>query len=323
MNFTELRIKIRNFIKKNRRLILIIVLLWLIIFLINLLLGFRKEEPVATTTYEPHVSVMDSSKSTPKSLQNPIEEKIKNYVDACNEGNFEKAYNMLSDDCKTYSFDNNIQNYVTHVKVKMPMPKKYFIQDYSETKLGNKSMYIYEVRYTDDFLATGLTNSNYSYIPEKFVFYRDSDGVLQMNIGDFLYHEDIKSISENEYLKVDVADKVVEYEIERYNVKFTNRSDKTIVISDNQEADEVLLVLPQETRKLEGVEKIVLKPGESLDKELTFSKYADDGDVSQSILFSSLRIMENYSGTEDVSEDIIKQEIDNAIKMSMEVKVDK
>ena len=35
MNFTELRIKIRHFIKKNRRLILIIVLLWLIIFLIN------------------------------------------------------------------------------------------------------------------------------------------------------------------------------------------------------------------------------------------------------------------------------------------------
>jgi len=324
MNFTEIRLKLRHFIKKNRRLLLIIFLAWAVVFLINLLMKLNTDEPTATNTYEPHVSIMDSGKSTPKSLQEPIEEKIKNYVDACNEGNFEKAYNMLSEECKTYAFDNNIDNFLRHVRVKMPMPKKYYIQDYSETKYGNKKMYIYEVRYTDDFLATGLSNGEYSYIPEKYVFFKDSDGGLEMNVGDFLYHEDIKSISENEYLKIDVIDKIVDYETEKYNVRFTNRSDKTVVIADNQEVDEVLLILPQESRKLEGVEKLVLKPGETIEEEMIFSKYVDDGDVSQSIRFSSIRIMEKYSGTEEnIPEETIKQEIDNAIKMSMEVKVEK
>ena len=40
-------------------------------------------------------------------------------------------------------------------------------------------------------------------------------------------------------------------------------------------------------------------------------------------MFSSVRIMENYSGIENVDEETIKNEIDNAIKMSMEVKIAK
>ena len=323
MNFTEMRLKIRHFIKKNRRLLLIIFMLWAIAFLINLLIGLRKDELKPTTTYEPHVSVMDSSESTPKNMQEPIENKIKEFVDACNESNFEKAYMMLSDECKKYAFNDKLENFMIHVNVKMPLAKKYFIQNYSQTQYGKRKMYIYEVKYTDDLLATGLTNDKYRYTSEKFAFYKDDDGTMQMNIGDFLYYEDIKSISENEYLKIDVESKIVEYEIEKYSVRFTNRTDKTIVISDNAENNEVVLILPQESRKREEIKDIVLAPGEDLRTEMTFSKYSDDGDIAQSIKFSSVRIMEKYSGTENVDEETIKQEIDNSVKISMEVKVAK
>ena len=61
-----------------------------------------------------------------------------------------------------------------------------------------------------------------------------------MNAGDYIYHSDINSISENQYLKVDVVDKVVNYSIEQYEIKFTNRSNYTIVIADGGETDEVV-----------------------------------------------------------------------------------
>ncbi|HIT70735.1 MAG TPA: hypothetical protein IAD08_02320 [Candidatus Scatovivens faecipullorum] len=322
MNFTELRLRFRHWVRKYRKVIFVVFVIWGLVFLINLYMRNRKIEPVPTTTKEPHTAVIDQTSSTPKSIQTPIEDMLKEYIGYCNEGNYQKAFNMLSEDCRSYEFDNDVEKFMSHVLVKMPTPKKYSIQNYSNTTYGNKKIYIYEVKYTDDLLATGLTNTTYAYTSEKFTFYEDDNDQLQMNAGDYIYHSDIKSISENEYLKVDVVDKVVNYSIEQYEIKFTNRSNYTIVIADGVETDEVVLSLPAETRKRSETGDIVLAPQEAITLNFTFPKFVDDGDVSQAIVFSSIRVMEKYSGTEDIDEATIQSEIDNAIsKFSMEVKV--
>lgn len=322
MNFTELRLRFRHWVRKYRKVIFVVFVIWGVVFLINLYMRNRKIEPVPTTTKEPHTAVIDQSSSTPKSIQTPIEDMLKEYIGYCNEGNYQKAFNMLSEDCRSYEFDNDVEKFMSHVLVKMPTPKKYSIQNYSNTTYGNKKIYIYEVKYTDDLLATGLTNTTYAYTSEKFTFYEDDNDQLQMNAGDYIYHSDIKSISENEYLKIDVVDKVVNYSIEQYEIKFTNRSNYTIVIADGVETDEVVLSLPAETRKRSETGNIVLAPQEAITLNFTFPKFVDDGDVSQAIVFSSIRVMEKYSGTEDIDEATIQSEIDNAIsKFSMEVKV--
>lgn len=322
MNFTELRLRFRHWFRKYKKVVFVALVIWGLIFLINLYMRNRKVEPQPTTTKEPHASVINQSSTTPKSMQTPIEDMLKEYIGYCNEGNYQKAFNMLSEDCRSYEFDNNIERFMSHVLVKMPTPKKYAIQDYSNTTYGNKNVYIYEVKYTDDLLATGLTNSTYGFTSEKFTFYEDKEKGMQMNAGNYIYHTDIKSISENEYLKIDVIDKVVNYSIEKYEVKFTNRSNYTVVVSDGIEKDEVILTLPAETRNRAEINDIVLAPQESLTLEFTFPKFVDDGDVSQSIVFSSIRVMEKYSGTEDIEDTVIQSEIDNAIsKFSMEVNV--
>ena len=322
MNFTELRLWFRHWVRKYRKVIFVVFVIWGVIFLINLYMRNRKIEPQPTTTKEPHVAVIDQTSSTPKSMQTPIEDMLEEYIGYCNEGNYQKAFNMLSEDCQSYEFENDIEKFMSHVLVKMPTPKKYSIQNYSNTTYGNKKIYIYEVKYTDDLLATGLTNTTYAYTSEKFTFYEDDNDQIQMNAGDYIYHSDIKSISENEYLKIDVVDKVVNYSIEQYEVKFTNRSNYTIVIADGVETDEVVLTLPAETRKRAETGDIVLAPQEAITLKFTFPKFVDDGDTSQAIVFSSIRVMEKYSGTEDIDEATIQSEIDNAIsKFSMEVKV--
>ncbi len=322
MNFTELRLRFRHWVRKYRKVIFVVFVIWGVIFLINLYMRNRKIEPQPTTTKEPHVAVIDQTSSTPKSMQTPIEDMLEEYIGYCNEGNYQKAFNMLSEDCQSYEFENDIEKFMSHVLVKMPTPKKYSIQNYSNTTYGNKKIYIYEVKYTDDLLATGLTNTTYAYTSEKFTFYEDDNDQIQMNAGDYIYHSDIKSISENEYLKIDVVDKVVNYSIEQYEVKFTNRSNYTIVIADGVETDEVVLTLPAETRKRAETGDIVLAPQEAITLKFTFPKFVDDGDTSQAIVFSSIRVMEKYSGTEDIDEATIQSEIDNAIsKFSMEVKV--
>lgn len=321
MSFIDFRLKVRRFLRAYKNVLIVIVIIWAIIFFINMILKNRPQKLTPSVTYEAHTSIMDSTKDTPKSLQEPIEDIIKEYIGYCNEGNYQKAFNMLSEDCRKYEFNDSVQDFMTHVLVKMPTPKKYSIQNYSNVKYGKKKMYVYEIKYTDDLLATGLTNSTYAFTSENLTFYEGEDG-LEMNAGNYIYHEDIKRISENEYLKIDVIDKVVNYSIETYEVKFTNRSDYTVVIADGEESDEAILTLPNESRKRSGTSDIVLKPKESLTMSFVFPKFVDDGDESQGLVFSSIRVMEKYSGTEDVEDDVIKSEIDNAIsKFSMEVKV--
>ncbi len=318
MKFTDFRLKFRRFFRKNKKILFIIFIIWFIIYLINRIIIALPTDTEAETTYDPHTSILDTG-STPKSVQKPIEEIIKEYVGLLNEGNYQKAFDMLSDDCKEYSFDNNIQYFMDHVYTKMPTMKEYSIQNYSNITYGNKKLFIYEVRYFDDILATGLTNSVYEYTQENITFYNGEDG-LEMNVGDYIFHTDIKSIAENEYLKVDVIDKVVNYSMEEYQVKFTNRSNYTIVIADGVENDEILLGLANETRKRAELNDIVLGPNESITQKFTFPKFVDDSDNAQKLIFSSVRVMEQYSGTDFATEEQLQSEIDNAIsKFSVEV----
>lgn len=320
IDFTELRLNIRNFFRKNKRLILVILLIWAIVFGVNTYLRLRpKVEPVEVSL-EQHKAVINE-KETPKAVANVIEETIEKYVNYNNQAEYQLAFNMLSEECRHYSYQDDILLYMEYMYSKMPMPKNYSIQSYSTTTIDNETVYIYEIRYFDDLLATGLSDQDYSFTSEKLAFYYDDDGQLQMSNGSYIYHEDIKSMTENEYLKIDVVDKVVSYSTEVYEVKFTNRSNYTVVVCDYEEEQEVLLVLPQETRGKVETEHIVLNPGQTRVITFTFQKFADDNDQSQSLLFNSIRVMEKYSGTGDeVPEDVRKSEIDNAIsKFSMTV----
>ena len=319
MNLGDLRVKVRHFLKKNGKMVLIIFLIWLAIFLLNYILKHSPKEYKPTTTYQKHTAVINTESSVPKEVSSTIENILEEYIGYCNEGNYQRAFNMLSEDCQKYSFDNDVTIFMNHVLVKMPAPRRYSIQDYSNITIGDKIVYIYEVKFTEDFLATGLTGSEYLYTTDKITFYYDDKG-LEMNVGDYIFHQEPKRISENEYLKMDITDRYVNYSVETYKVKLTNKSNYTIIISDGAEVDEVILKLPNEYRTRSEVEKIVLKPGESQEFNMTFKKFVDDGDNPNALTLSLVRVMEKYSGVDDVEDEVIQSEIDNAIsKFSMSV----
>lgn len=316
--FTDLRLKIRHFFKKNAKIIFIVVCIWAIVFFVNLFLKNYKPQVTLQTTYEPHTSVMDANSSVPKKVSNRIEEMLEEYVGYCLEGNVESAYEMLSDHCKEYSFNNEIDYFTEYMTGKIGSAKRYAIQNYSND--GNT--YIYQIKYSEDILATGLTNTTYYYTEEKIVFKKQKNGTIEMSVGNFIDYEDIKNIAENDYLKVDVKFVEKYYSVERYKVVLTNRSDYTIVIADGQEANEILLKLASEdTRTTTAFKNIVLQPNESQTVTLEFAKFYDNDNEASSLTFGSVRVMEQYSGTE--VEDAIRQtEIQNAVaKFSVNIPI--
>lgn len=316
----EVRLKIRHWIKKYGKILFFIVVAWSVIFIVNKFLGDYQVEEKPNTTQTPQVAVMSSSEKVSDKVQNSAEEFIEGYVDACNQGKYQKAFAMLSEDCRKYEFNDDVENFAMHVLEKMPTPKKYAIQNYSNVN----GYYIYEVKYFDDILATGLTNSEYTFTTEKMVLRKNSKGEFDIAVGNFIEYRDINSVSENEYLKIDIKNCTVRYSTETYEIKLTNRSDYTIVISDNYEENEVALVLSGEYRETENTNTpIVLLPEESLTVKLGFMKFIDDNDETQGLLFGNIRVLESYSGVGS-TEEVKKAEIEKAIdKFSMNIPVNK
>ncbi len=317
MNFTDFRLKLRHFFRKNKKIIFIVIIIWLVIFLFNQLLKIYEPPTQVDNSYEPHVSVMDSSEEVPADMQTPIEDLIKEYVEHCNNNEFEEAYMMLSSDCRKYAFDYNVENFRSYVMIKMPVPKLYSIQSYSI--LDDK--YIYSVKYTDDFLATGLTNEVYSYTEEKMVFNKLEDGTIQMAVGGFYGVEDIKTVAENDYIKIDIQKRISKYDTEEYIVKLTNRTNDVIVIADGLSEEEVSLELPNEYRNIELEEPIILYSKESKDFTLTFPKYVDDGDNSIAIYFNNIRVLNDYYGSSATQEEIDNAVLNAIAKFSMQLSV--
>lgn len=319
--FTDFRLKVLRFFRRNSKIIFIVICVWVTIFIVNMMLRNYNPKPELQTTYTPHTSVIDPRDSVPKSISNPVEEMIEKYVGYCNEADWPAAYNMLSAECKQYGFNNDIKEFKEYVYTKMPTEKKYAIQNYSND--GNT--YIYQIKYTDDILATGLTNSEYQYTEEKMIFKKQKDGSIDMTVGNFVEYAEIKNISENDYLKVDVKSVVKYYSMEQYEVKITNRTDYTIVISDGQYDSEAVLVLNSNDvrQRLDKAEnEIVLRPKESSSLTLKFQKFYDNKDEAKSLNFGAIRVMEKYSGTNGIAEEIKQSEIQNAItKFSVSIPV--
>lgn len=312
----DFRLKLRHWFRKNKNILFIVFLVWGVIFLINRFLSISDQVTEPETTYEPSISVINPGDKAPKKVQTTAEKMIDEYVGYCNEGNYQKAFNMLSEDCKKYAYNDSVDTFADHVLTKMLTPKQYSIQNYS----NYGDYYIYEIKYIDDILATGLTNQEYQYSTEKIVFIKNKEGSYDMSTGNFIKYDEINNISENNYLKVDIKDRITRYSIETYNVRLTNRTDNTIVIADQLVNDEIQLVLPQEYRSTEDTDlDIILAPGESRTFNLTFTKFADDGDTSEGILFGAVRVMENYKGVDGTPEEQ-QAEIDNAVaKFSVEI----
>ena len=313
--FTDFRIKFNRFWRKNKYLILIIIVVWAIIIAVNYFLASLKKEQGPQTSYNPHTSVMDSSSKVPTKQQESIENAIDKFIRLCNEKNYEEAYALLSQECKDYMYTtkDEFKEYVDGI---FDTEKRYSIQNYSNID----NMYIYQVKIFDDILSTGLTNTVYSYTDERFTITHDSAGEVKLSVGKFIAKKDIKSVAEDDFLKIDIQSKLVTYDSEIYTIKITNRSDYVVVVADGEvNAEEVLLDLGGEYRsQINAISDIILYSGQSKTYNIEFTKFYDDGDTSKAIVFNAIRVLKSYNGQESATEEALE----NAVKKySLKIKV--
>ncbi|MDR0979134.1 MAG: hypothetical protein LBL91_04290 [Lachnospiraceae bacterium] len=300
-------VKLQNFIKKHKTKIVLILVVWGIIVIINYVLQNMPKEIVPKTSYTPHVAVITNNE-VPKKLQEPIENLIDKYMEYCNNKDYENAYNMLGQSCKSELYPT-IDSYKEYVDSVFEDKRIYAVQNYSNID----STYIYEIRIMEDILKTGLTGkTELEVYPEKIII-KEESGELKLSINGFIGTEETQNVYEDDYIKVSIEKIVQNYETQVYTVRIANKTEHTIVLQDGSETYEIVLSLQRENRKLRNAiyGGVVLVANQSKTYQLEFTKFVDEDDTAQSLVFNAVRVLEKYTGRADKKE----EELANAVKL--------
>ena len=306
--FTDLRIKFNNFIRRNKWKILLFLLGWSILIAISHVLNNIKiTEPI--TTFTPYEPIIDNGQTMPAKWQTTIEDTIKEYIEYCNNKEYEKAYEMISEGARKRVYPT-ISDFKAYVDYCFQEKKVYSIQNYS----NRNNVYIYRVRIFEDIMATGLTYSEtFKYFEEKFVF-TEKDGKLQMGVKGYVEDHDPDALYEDNYIRIAVTNVSTTYDDETYTVEIKNKTNYTMVLSDEINQNEIQLETENNIidRKIEGLFiPMVLKPQTKSTYYLRFTKFFDEGIKSTGLVFNAIRILRSYSGDESLKE----QELKDAVQL--------
>lgn len=297
----ELRRNVIDFFKKHGRKIVIVLVIWVIVLIINYFVGKMDEENFEIdTNYKPHESVMGNG-DVPEKLRDPISELIGEFVENCNNKNYEAAYNLLSKECRNNIYPD-IEDFKLYVNYVFPTNKIYNIQNFS----NKDNKYIYTVTILDDILATGFNNEDeMEYYEEKYVI-TDNNGELQLSIREYIGSENLTYMYEDDYMKIKIESVDKKYDNVTYNFSIANKSDKTIVYSDYTADYEIVLDTSEGTKRKadEVLEPVILEEGETKNYSAKYTIFFDEDTEINGLIFDYIRIYEDYSAYENGEEPV-------------------
>ena len=307
----KITIAIRNFFKKYGRIILIVLVIWLIIFLINQYLKRLPKKNSMINTYNPDSPIIDDGGSVPTRYRENINQTVEEYFNYCNSKNYEQAYNILTDQCKEYLYDNELSLFQEYVDSIFTQNKIYNLQNYSNID----GTYVYDLIILDDIESTGTTEG-YEPYKEKIALRKEGNEFKISNQG-YIESKTYNKFAEDENLKVTIKSKDVSYRREGYNVTITNKTDKYLVLVDNTLNNEITLNLGDQKRGTVNYSNasLVLNPGETRNEVFIFDKFYDDQKDPTEICIEDVRILDEYEETNEDTAGIASRMYSYTIKL--------
>ena len=289
---TNLRLKILDFIRRNKWKVLLFIIFWAVLVVISQVLANMKNE-IPVTTFRAYEPIIENGETMPAKWQSKVEEMVEEYMGYCNNKEYEKAYNMITEPCREVIYPT-LEDFKAYVDYVFSSKRLYSIKNYS----NRDNVYIYRLRIFEDIMATGLTYSDtFKYFEEKISF-TEENGKLLMGVKDYISQEALNAKHDDQYIRINITNKYITYDEEIYTIEFQNKTQYDIVISNKIGSNELELVTTNETidRTIdENWEGIYIPAKSKTVVPVEFTKFYDKGAQSASIKFNNVRIMRSYS----------------------------
>lgn len=208
---------------------------------------------------------------------------IEQFIQYCNQGKKEEAYNMLSKDCKESMYpqiSNFIENYYQNNFIES---KSYNIQRWTGS--------IYKVDLKQNILHTGNISgeSKQDFIT---VVYND-DGKINININNFIERTQLnkETIIDNVFVKILYKDTYMNYET--YTFEIQNKNETDIYLDDLEKASTIYIVDENNVKHSAYVneitkEQIHIYPYSSKEVQIKFTNNYISGREFSEIVFEKV-----------------------------------
>ena len=285
---------IRYWNQNRKKIIIIIAIITFIIIMLNVINYIFKQMYNSPENVE--LNIEDRQKPTQsvitgQNVSKDITEEniniIKEFVDYCNNNETEKAYELLSNDCKA-EFNNDINTFISNYYKRNFQTKKTYDLELMFSETGS---YTYKTIYYDEnILATGGATSNNF---EDYLTIINQDGEKKLNINGFIKKQEINQSQTTDGVQITIKNKKVYRDYEQYRISINNNTQNTISISDGQNSEDICLLDKNNVKYVSFLHEIPLyslsiKPKRTTELDITFNKIYDTYRIMTKMQFSNI-----------------------------------
>ena len=292
--------KLIRYFNQNRTKILLIVfiIVFLIIFvrvLNNIIKRNLQEENnnISNIQIDKDTSIPDEVIISGEEIseEKAIEDKqiIEGFVQACNNKDYSKAYNMLTDDCKNIVFNGTMDSFVrNYCDLIFKTSKTYKLEGW----LNKTDGMTYKMTYLEDnILATGGISDGLNYT--DYIKITKENGENKLSIYSFINSYNTEKIESKNNIAVKVNRKDVYMDYVVYAFDITNNSENVILLSDNSDNKQICLVDEHNSEYISYLNEIpqfnlVINKGEQKQFAIRFAKGYSSSTNSRYIKFKNI-----------------------------------
>lgn len=269
---------IKRSIDKNYKLIwYVVIIIIFILFVIKILNSYyEKEENKRQIQLNDEIIKEQAGKnqniaeSDYTTESNSIEITIGSFVNYCNKRELDKAYQMLTDECKKEMFSTIEEFERIYINNVYNVKRVYELLEWTV----EENRYTYQVKLYGDILSTGNVGD---FKEEYYTLIQDDNGNYKLNVNNYIYGENrnIESTVKDITIKIGKVDIYDEYE--KAEITITNNSSKTICLTGNKYEKNIYLLNYKETKysSLDGTfdnQEIIIKPNNTKTFTVKFNK---------------------------------------------------
>lgn len=231
----------------------------------------------------------DYSVITGQEIENDKAEIIEEFISFCNNNQTEKAYEILSEDCKEILYptlNDFIENYYNKI---FETKKTYACQAW----ITGENSYTYRIDFVQDMLATGEPSK--TSILDYYTVVKSEDNEYKLNINKFIGIKDINKTATSNNVTVNILRKRIYKDYEIYDIEVTNKTQNTIMLDDMKSTKSIYLENNNEQKYYwyshEVLESdITIKEGLKQKVEIKFNKTYNPKKEVNKIVFSNIAL---------------------------------
>ena len=170
------------------------------------------------------ISVSNTRSGITKQYSSTVESDLKildDFISYCNSGDIEKAYELISDDCKEvlYTSLENFREYYDNI----------FKNGKKNVEVENWINKTYKIEFYEDALSTGEYSKNSK---SDYITIVKNGDEYKLNINGYIKRTTLNKEKKSDDITIKIIYKDTYYEYETYTFEITNNREMTIALGD-------------------------------------------------------------------------------------------